>query len=77
MDFYGCIYEVSTYLSLDFVVWRQLISDFVEKKNSANYRKVSQQLNANCFPQFYNFPLKNASSGRNFCKKNTEIFFEK
>ena len=48
MDFYGFIYDVSTYLSVDFEVRRQLVSDFVEKK-TANYRKLSQQLKANCF----------------------------
>ena len=32
MDFYDFIYEVSTFLSLDFEVRWQLVSDFVEKK---------------------------------------------
>ena len=32
MDFDGFIYEVSTYLSRDFEVRRQLVSNFVEEK---------------------------------------------
>ena len=60
MNFHGFIYEVSTYLSLDFEDRRQQVSDFVEKK-TANYRKLSQQLNVNCFPQFFNYRTKNDS----------------
>ena len=42
-------------------------------KNSVNYRKLSQQWNANCFPPFYDYLTKNASAGRKFWKKVREL----
>ena len=72
MDFCGFSDEVPPYVLLDVEVRRQLVSDFAEKK-TANYRKLSEQLNANWFSKFCNCPPKTLAQRGNLQDKSANL----